>query len=109
QWRDCRAAGAAARAACPGRRVVSVGDREADVYDLFVAARPEGVDLLVRAAQDRGLADPERRLWAAVATAPVAATATGAVPRRPGQPARAAVLSARHRPVTPRPPAPRAA
>src|SRR5439155_6482901 len=67
------------------------------------------VGLLARAAQDRGLAEPERRLWAAVATAPVAATATVAVPRRPGQPAREAVLTVRHRPVTLRPPAHRAA
>src|SRR5207253_1338494 len=68
-----------------------------------------GGGLGVRAAQDRGLADPERRLWAAVAAAPVAATAAVAVPRRPGQPAREAVLSVRHRPVTLRPPAHRAA
>jgi hypothetical protein len=42
-----------ARAACPDTHFVSVGDREADVYDLFLVARPAGVDLLVRAAQDR--------------------------------------------------------
>src|SRR5215216_5116585 len=43
----------AARTACPHTQFVSVGDREADVYDLFLLKRPLGVDLLVRAAQDR--------------------------------------------------------
>lgn len=37
-------------------RIVVVGDRESDIYDLFVK-RPDTVDLLVRAAQDRALAD----------------------------------------------------
>ena len=108
KWLDSLAAVAVARATCPGTAFVSVGDREADVYDLFVAPRPDGVDLLVRAAQDRGLAEPERRLWAAVAAAPVAARVPVAVPRRPGQPARAAVLTVRHRAVTLRPPVRRA-
>src|SRR5215510_2436389 len=43
----------AARATCPTTHFVSVGDREADVYDLFLVDRPAGVDLLIRAAQDR--------------------------------------------------------
>jgi hypothetical protein len=34
----------------PGIHFVSVGDREADVYDLFLVERAENVDLLVRAA-----------------------------------------------------------
>jgi hypothetical protein len=42
-----------AHSACPATHFVGVGDREADVYDLFLVARPAGVDLLVRAAQDR--------------------------------------------------------
>jgi hypothetical protein len=32
--------------------VVVVGDRENDIYSCF-ARRPEGIDLIVRAAQDR--------------------------------------------------------
>ena len=39
-----------ARHECPQTHFVSVGDREADVYDLFGAERAAGVDLLVRAA-----------------------------------------------------------
>ena len=35
---------------------VAVGDRESDIYSCF-ARRPAGVDLIVRAAQDRALAE----------------------------------------------------
>ena len=48
-----------AKAGCPTTQIVSVGDREADVYDLFLVDRPPGVDLLVRAAWDRGVAGPQ--------------------------------------------------
>jgi hypothetical protein len=47
-----------ARQACPQPHWVSVGDREADVYALFVAERPAGVDWLVRAAWDRRVEPP---------------------------------------------------
>ncbi len=41
-----------------GTRVVSVADREGDLYELFAAAaRDENADLLVRAYQNRALAD----------------------------------------------------
>jgi len=50
----------AARAACPATRFVSIGDREAAVYDLFLIERPVGVDLGIRAAQDRKADHPER-------------------------------------------------
>jgi hypothetical protein len=36
--------------------VVVVGDRENDIYSCF-ARRPKGVDLIVRAAQDRALVE----------------------------------------------------
>lgn len=89
---------------CPETHLVSVGDREADVYDLFLVDRPAGVDLLVRAAWDRRVTDSQEHLWAAVGAAPVAGTAVVAVPRRPEQPARTATLTVRCRAVTLRPP-----
>ncbi len=48
--------------------VTVVADREGDIYAAF-ARRPQGVDLLVRAAQDRTLADGSR-LFAAPASWP---------------------------------------
>jgi hypothetical protein len=93
-----------ARADCPTTHFVSVGDREADVYDLFLVDRPSGVDLLVRAAQDRKADHPEKYLWAAMATAPLAATVTVRMGARAGQLAREATLMVRWRQVTLRPP-----
>src|SRR5215468_7031385 len=37
-----------AHAGCPQTRFVSVGDREADIYDVLAAERPAGVELLIR-------------------------------------------------------------
>lgn len=108
QWRTSLEAVIAARAACPDTHVVSVADREAAVYDLFLVERPVGVDLLVRAAQDRTTERPEGYLWAAMATAPVAATVTIQLKTRGNQPAREAEPTVRWREVTLRPPNSRA-
>ena len=45
--------------------LVSVGDREADVYQLFELALsdPLGPKLLIRAEQDRLLAEGQGHLW----------------------------------------------
>jgi hypothetical protein len=110
KWLTSLEAVKAAHARCPETRFISVGDREADVYDLFLVERPAGVDLLVRAAWDRAVDAPQRHLWAAVAAAPEAGTLTVAVPRTaaqpgtPAQPARTAHLTLRYTPVTLRPP-----
>ena len=40
---------------CPDSRLVTVCDREADIYELFELAHRQGRELLVRAMQDRGL------------------------------------------------------
>jgi hypothetical protein len=34
-----------ARDGCPQPRLISMGDREAEVYDLLATARPEGVEV----------------------------------------------------------------
>jgi hypothetical protein len=38
-----------------GKRVVTVADREADIYELFVLPRREGSEFLIRACQPRGV------------------------------------------------------
>jgi Transposase DNA-binding/Transposase Tn5 dimerisation domain len=93
-----------ARTECPDTHFVSVGDREADVYDLFLVDRPAGVDLLIRAAQDRKADHVEKYLWAAMATAPLAATVTIHIGARAGQLAREATLKIRWKQVRLRPP-----
>jgi hypothetical protein len=109
KWLTSLTALAALRAACPTTQFVSVGDAEADVYDLFTQVRPAGVDLLVRAAQNRCVEHTERYLWDAVASAPLAATRDVVVPRRDGHPARRATLTIQWQAVTLQPPQRRAA
>jgi hypothetical protein len=104
KWLTSIEAVRAAHAACPQTRFVSVGDREADVYDLLAVERPAGVDLLVRAAWDRCVTHPERYVWATVTACPVAATYTVQVPRRGAQPPRTATLAVRWCPLTLCPP-----
>jgi len=90
--------------ALPRTRVVMVGDREADLYDLFRRAERFRQPVLIRAAQDRRVEGPERRLWPHLEAQPVAGTRTIETPRRPSQPSRKAVLSVRFAPVCLRPP-----
>ena len=93
-----------ARDCCPTTRFVSVGDREADIYDVLAAERPAGVDLLIRASWDRCVRAPQRHIWAAVEAQPVVAELVVQVPRRGPQPARQATLVLRYCPLTLTPP-----
>jgi len=93
-----------ARDCCPHTRLVSVGDREADVYDVLAAERPPGVDLLIRAAWDRCVSAPQCSVWAAVEAQPVVTAIVVQVPRRGTQPARKATLALRSCPLTLCPP-----
>jgi hypothetical protein len=71
--------------------VTVIGDRESDIYELFTGC-PERLDLIVRATQDRGLADGGR-LFGALAAAPELARRRIRVPpRRPGDAGREAEL-----------------
>ncbi len=70
-----------------------VADRESDIFEAF-ALRPEGVDLLVRAAQDRSLEDGGR-LFAALDALAEAGRAKLDLPASPGRRARVAQLAVR--------------
>lgn len=90
-------------------RVISVGDREADIAELFALAREHieagGPHLLVRASEDRSLADADgKKLWEKVEAEPVAGYRQITVPPRPGRKARTAELSVRFSEVVIRPP-----
>lgn len=90
--------------------LVVVADAESDVYEYFRAPRPAGVDLLVRAAQDRLTAGegPTVTLRALLARQPASEPQTVAVPRHQGQPARTARVVLRWTPLTLAPPRGRA-
>ena len=62
-------------------RVLTVADREADIFDLFAAPRRAGADLLIRATHDRRLVGETGRLWETIGAAPVLGTHVVAVGR----------------------------
>lgn len=90
----------------PETRLVSVGDRESDIYELFREAvgDPQGPWLLIRAEQDRLLAEGQGYLCSWVAQQPVTGLQEIQVPRRGAQRARAARLEVRFASVTLQPP-----
>jgi hypothetical protein len=87
------------QAQCPQSTVISVGDREADIYELLVEAQKEPkAKLLVRATQERKVAseNPELTgLWQFMARQPVKGKLTLELPRTPKRSARTAELEVR--------------
>jgi hypothetical protein len=85
------------QAACPQTRLIGVGDREADIYELFVWAieKPGRPGLLVRAERQRLLTEEQGPLWAHVESQAVAGQLEVKVPRRGKRAARVAVLEVR--------------
>ena len=106
KWLESFRRVAVARQRCPKTMLVSVGDREADIYELFHLALedPKGPQLLVRAEQDRLLADGQGHLWAAVEQQPLAGLQEILVSRRGKNPARPARLEIRFAEVVLKPP-----
>src|SRR4030042_18229 len=97
--------------AFPETIIVSVGDREADIYELFELAnrKKENPKLLIRAKEDRiltGVFSPtgEDRLWHTVLKQDIGGIQELHVPRRQNRTERTARLSVRYSPVTLKPP-----
>jgi len=84
--------------------VITVADREADLYDLFALPRRPGSDLLIRASQNRRVDAAAGLVWDALRAAPVAGELTVDVPRHDDQPARTARLRLRWRSLAWQPP-----
>jgi len=91
---------------CPQTTLVSVGDREADIYELFDLAlsQTNGPKLLVRAFQDRCLAEEQVHLWPKLAQLSAAGIQEVRVPRQGSRRARVARLEVRFARVTLSPP-----
>jgi len=106
RWLDGARAAAGlygAGAAC----VTVIADREGDIYEEF-ALKPAAVELLIRAAQDRRLADG-RKLFCCADQWPELGRATLQLPAAPGRPARALTLALRAGPIALAPPTSRKA
>ena len=91
---------------CPDTMLVSVGDREADVYELFHEATQDrhGPKLLIRAERTRNRKVEQEGLWPRMNAEPVAGSLDVAVARRGSRPARRAKLQVRFASVVLTPP-----
>lgn len=92
---------------CPGTRLVSVGDRESDIYELFDEVRKtvNGPDLLIRAERSRNRKVENEYLWDRLMREPVAGYQVVKVPSgSKNGPARDAKMEIRFAKVELRPP-----
>ena len=81
-------------------KVISVCDREADVYEYIRFQLTHGRRFVVRATQNRILIDDERLLFDALSAEPVLGKYTVDVPQRGGRKARKATLQVKKKTVT---------
>jgi len=91
---------------CPDTLLVSVGDRESDLYELFAEASidPQGPKLLVRAERSRNRRVEQEPLWTFVGAKAVAGEIKLQLPKRGSRGAREAVLKVRFAAVKLQPP-----
>ena len=80
--------------------LVQVGDREADIYDLFVQPRRAHSELLIRATHNRKVAGEFGYLIPTLEQAPIQGRLTIEIPRNPKRAARQATLTIRGMAVT---------
>ena len=103
---------AAIQKRCRKTHLVSMTDREGDVYELFAEARAAGAagpGLIVRQERSRRRAvaapdDAQQLLWDAMSRLPVGAVVDITIARHPGKPARTARTRVRFGPVKLQPP-----
>jgi hypothetical protein len=94
-----------AAAHCPSTRIITLADREADIFEYLHAARTQRLDVVVRAKEkNRRLEREVQPLGMHMHLRPKAGTIALEVPRRGKQPARTAELSVRWDAVTLPPP-----
>ena len=97
KWLDSYRATAKLQERLPGTTVVNIGDREADIFELFALAQEteQGPKLLVRAMHNRRVKTEQKLLWPTLEAQPVAGVQVVKVPRQGSRPAREAALSVR--------------
>lgn len=98
KWLRSYAAANALQKQCPTTQVVSVGDREADLYAFLAAAvaEPDQARILIRAERTRRMTEEHGSLWDFMATQPVAGLQALPVPRRGATRARVAQMTVRY-------------
>lgn len=106
KWITSYRAAADIQADCPDTTIVSVGDREADIYELFHEAYQTkgGPEILIRAERSRSRKVGERFLWDEMAAREAAGAFLIQIPRRKSQRAREAKVQIRFAEVELKPP-----
>jgi len=94
KWLKSFAAAERVQTRCPQTTVISVGDCEADLYELFLQARKSasGTKFLVRAYRPRVLEENGKNLWTHLGEKDPAGIVTVKLPRRGSRKARVAEL-----------------
>jgi len=88
-----------------GSTIVSVADREADIYELFALGKKlKGIELLIRAESNRTLKDEQKPLWEYMTKQPCQGIQEIQLPRRGNRAARCVKLAVRYSEVTLNPP-----
>jgi hypothetical protein len=109
KWLTSYRAVAEVQQLCPKTMLVSIGDREADIYELFLEAQKgdSGPQLLIRSDRSRSrrvMNEEQAQLWDFMPAQAVAGTQVVSIPRRGSRPARKATLKVRHARVQLHPP-----
>lgn len=79
-----------------GTRIVTVCDREGDIYEFFVEARELKGEILVRANRNRNLSDEEVKLWEYMDSRPLAGNIKIDIPKREKESERTAIVEVRY-------------
>jgi hypothetical protein len=98
-YRWLQSVDATSKAMDESTHIITVADREADIFELFALPRPDNMDLLIRAVQDRRVQVGDSdigKLWESVkAVQPADQIMTIHLEHRPGMPARDVTLMIR--------------
>jgi len=92
---------------CGDTKLILLGDRESDIYELFVEAKkdPQGAELLVRSERTRQRkVEGNESLWEKMAGEPAVGIQEVQVPRKGSRPARLAKLEVRFSSMSLKPP-----
>lgn len=90
-----------------GVSVLSVSDRESDIFEYFLHPRPPQVDLLVRARQDRKIENEVTPMWSTLENSQVQGVIEVEVKATPTRSARTAHCQVYYKEVKLKPPLPR--
>lgn len=108
KWMESFEACRQAAVQSPQTLLVSLADREGDLYELFAAAlapnQPARAHVLVRAQHNRQVLHPQQYLWDLLGARPLAGHFLVQVPRKEGQPKRRTRMEIRFVPLILLPP-----